>query len=86
MLWVEAQRWSCRPSELVGLKSGSYEAYCLDQAVGFVGASIQRELEEAVSKPSAEERRAQAAQKRILEKYVGSESDAGFADPAALFG
>jgi hypothetical protein len=69
------------------LKSGSYEAYCLDQAVGYVGAVIQNALEEAGSKPSKSERNAQAAREKVLKKYLGDESETtAYADPSAFFG
>lgn len=73
------------PSHLVGLKRGSYEAYCLDQAVGYFGAVLQSELEKAGRKPGKEERRAEKARERVLQRFLGMEDVEKFADPAAFF-
>jgi hypothetical protein len=73
---------------LLGLKPGSYEAYCFDEAIWFLGVSIEQEMEKASHKPTKEERRTTAARQRVLDKYFETEEekDKGFADPALLFG
>jgi hypothetical protein len=76
-----------RPSEFLGLPGDSYSAYCLDQAVIYFGLVLEGQLQEAGHKPGKEERRAQAARERILEKVFGKQEEgSGFADPAALLG
>ena len=70
----------------MGLKPGSYEAYCLDQAVGYVGAFIQAELEKAGHRPSKEQRKVEAARQKVLDRYLGVEKETNFADPSVLFG
>lgn len=54
--------------------------------MGYVGSYIQNELERAGEKPSEEQRKSEAARKRVLEKYLGvDEAQQNFADPAAFF-
>jgi hypothetical protein len=67
------------------LLSGSYEAYCLDEAVIFFGLQLENMLEEAGNKPGKEERRARAARQNVINKVFGKEKASGFADPAAMF-
>lgn len=79
-----------RPSELLGLESGSYEAYCLDQAIGYLGSVVEQELDKVGRKPEKGEKKQQAARERLLAKYM-AEGDQNkiakqFADPAVLFG
>lgn len=81
------------PSLLLGLTSGSYEAYCLDEAVWYFGTIVENELEKAgqPKKKSKGVAEAEAARKRLLAKYFDngdkkSLPNQGFADPAALFG
>ena len=74
------------PSSILGLEIGSYEAYCLDQAIWYAGSTIDYRLEQAGHKPAKGEGRNKAARQRVLNKYFGEEQSAGgFADPAALF-
>ena len=73
------------PSQLLGLERGSYEAYCLDEAVIFFGLRLENMLESAGHKPGKEERRAKQAQERVLDKIFGKEKSSGFADPALMF-
>ena len=72
---------------ILGLDEGSYEAYCLDEAVIFFGMALESDLEQAGHKPSKEERRAKAAREALLAKVLGDEKKqgAGFADPALMF-
>jgi hypothetical protein len=77
------------PSQLLGLTPGSYEAYCLDQAVWYFGSTVNSELEQAGQKKSKGQGRSEAARKRVLAKYLSTGSDPvkqQYADPAALFG
>lgn len=77
------------PSSLMGVEQGSYEAYCLDEAVIYFGMTVQNDLEKVGHKPSKEERKAEAARKRYLEKLLSDdekEKGSGFADPASMFG
>lgn len=75
---------------MLGLRSGSYEAYCLDEAVIFFGSMLENELQDAGHKASKEERRAQMARDRIMDRVLGDDKDpkkgSGYADPAAMFG
>lgn len=73
------------PSQLIGLPSGSYEAYCLDEAVIFFGLRLENMLESAGHKPGKEERKAKQAQERVLNKIFGNEKSSGFADPGLMF-
>ncbi len=80
---MEAKTWSVRPSSLVALEGDSYEAYCFDQAIGYLGRRIESELEEVEGKNKHEIER---KRKAILSKYFDlGEKTSGFADPAALF-
>lgn len=77
-----------RPSSLLGLEADSYEAYCLDEAIVYFGTTVEGQLEKVGQKPSKGERKAQAARERLLSQILGSgekKSNAGFADPAAMF-
>jgi hypothetical protein len=86
MLAKQAEATFQAPSSIIGLVQGSYEAYCLDQAVWFVGATIQNELEKAGHKRQKGEGNIISARRRVLAKYLGeAEQKQQFADPAALF-
>lgn len=61
-----------------------YIAYCLDQAVGHVGMTIQNELDEVEGKKDE----VKAKHRLILDRYFGidsSEAPGRFADPAMFF-
>lgn len=70
---------------MMGLTPGSYEAYCLDQAVWYMGTTITEELNKAGQKRQKGEAQMEASRKRVLAKYFGDSSLQQFADPAALF-
>ncbi len=74
----------------MGIRSDTIEGYCLDEAVIYFGMTLENLLEQAGTKPSKEERRAQAARERLLDKVLAEEGEekqpSGFADPAAMFG
>lgn len=85
MLFVEAKTWNCRPSELMAIQD-DYVAYCLDQAVGHFGRTVEAELDKVEGK-TAEERTHK--RQRVLERFLDLEdqkpSRGQFADPAAMF-
>jgi len=72
---------------LLGLTEGSYEAYCLDQAIWYFGVTLENELEMVGHKPSKEERKAQGARERVLERVLGlkKEETQKFMDPMLMF-
>lgn len=86
MLWQKSKAVNVPPSHLLGIESGTYEAYCLDEAVIYFGLTLENMLEEAGNKPGKEERKAKAARDRVLGKVFGTEKSSGYADPAAMFG
>lgn len=86
MLWQKAKAIGVAPSQLIGLKSGTYEAYCLDEAVIYFGLMVENQLDEAGHKPSKEERKARAAREKVLDGIMGTNKNkTGFADPALMF-
>lgn len=85
-LYQQAQGMKLPPSSIMGLTAGSYEAYCLDQAVWYAGITISGDLEKAGQKRSKGEGRMQSARQRVLDRYFGeSGAKQRFADPALLF-
>ena len=76
------------PSQQLGLTLGSYEAYCLDEAVWYFGTIVEAELEKAGQprRKAKGQAAAEAARKRVLAKYFGPKggSQGQFMDPAAL--
>lgn len=86
MLWQKAKAVNVPPSLLLGIELGTYEAYCLDEAVIYFGLTLENMLEEAGNKPGKEERKAKAARDRVLNTVFGTDKASGFADPAAMFG
>lgn len=64
--------------------SDDYVAYCLDQAVGYLGRAIEGELSRVEAKTDAE---AMAKRQRVLDRFFDDEtkpSRGSFADPAAM--
>lgn len=45
VLFNQSKTWRCRPSEILGV-TDPYSAFCVDEAVYYVGISIQNELNE----------------------------------------
>lgn len=84
-MFGDAKTWNCRPSDLLRIDN-DYIAYCLDEAVGYLGRVIETELNKVEGKTDAE--REQKAM-RILSRYLDKEDDkprrGQFADPAAMF-
>jgi hypothetical protein len=83
MLFVDAKTWSCRPSELMALDD-EYVAYCFDQAVGYIGRSIEAELDKVEAKTPAE---GEQKRKMIFAKFfdeVDKPTRGLYADPAML--
>src|SRR5690606_18274428 len=86
LLWQQSQGLGVQPSVILGLTQGSYEAYCLDQAIWYFGSTIQNDLSNAGHKKSKREGQIEAARKKVLHKYLGGDQFAPrYADPAALF-
>lgn len=75
------------PADLLGLEAGSYEAYCLNEAVWYFGSTLESELDKAGQKRGKGEGKMVAARKRVLDRFLGTEKPDSqrFADPAAFF-
>ena len=75
------------PSSLLGLTLGSYEAYCFDEAVWYLGTFLETELQKAGrQKKQKGEAQAEAARKRVINKYLNAGKTQGqYMDPAVLF-
>lgn len=61
-----------------------YVAYCLDQAIGYIGRAIEGELEKIEAKTEQE---AEQKRKLVFERFFGDESKPSrglYADPAAM--
>lgn len=84
-MWQLSQSMGIPPSKQLGLKSGSYESYCLNQAVWLVGVTIEADLDKAGRTPQKGEANTVAARKRVLDKYFKAPSVQRFADPSAFF-
>lgn len=88
-LYLLAKTWNVRPSELLGLPRSSYEAYCLDEAIGFFGNNLKFELDkiEPPKKFKGDPRKyVEQKQKLLLHKtFRGELGGPKYADPAAKF-
>lgn len=84
---MDAKTWGCRPSELLAIED-DYVAYCLDQAVGYFGRSVEAELEKAGAN-AKNESDATWKRQQALDRFIGDEDNkprrGSFADPAAMF-
>lgn len=83
---MDAKTWGVRPSSLVAIDD-DYVAYCLDQAVGYFGRTLEAELEKAGS-DAKNESEAEFKRKRVLSDWLGEDEKPQrgmFADPAAFF-
>ena len=69
----------CRPSEVYGLESGSFEAYAFDSAVVRWGTAFQAALSEA-GQGKKSEQAAEAARQTTLRRWLPSQRR--YADPA----
>lgn len=86
-MWRESQALQVTPSSLLGLTDGSYEAFCLNQAVWAFGSKIDSEVEKAGHKKQKGEGALISARKRVLDRYLkgsGSSSKGQYRDPATL--
>jgi hypothetical protein len=86
LLFVDAKTWGVRPSELVAIDD-EYVAYCLDQAVGYFGRTLEAELEKAGS-DAKNEAEAEWKRTKVLSSFLGEEDKplrGTYADPAAMF-
>jgi hypothetical protein len=72
---------------MMGLTTGSYEAYCLDQAVWYLGTTISQELDKVGQKKDRKTVANEAARQRRLTMILDGKDNAKgqFADPAAFF-
>jgi len=72
----------------MGLKLGTYRAYCFDQAVSYYGTWVESELDK-LQKQDKETNRLIEARKRKLEQILSPRSDkpkpGQFIDPAEFF-
>lgn len=85
-LWLQSQALGNQPSDMLGLVAGSYEAFCLDQAVWYAGSTIQNELEKVGHKRQKGEGSMISARRRLLGKFLGEDTaKQQFADPSAMF-
>jgi hypothetical protein len=66
-LYLLAKQWGNAPSAHLGLEEGSYEAYCLDEAVMIFGARVSSALEEVDGKNKAQ---IEQKQSRLLERLL----------------
>lgn len=83
---MDSKTWSCRPSDLLRIED-EYVAYCLDQAVGHFGRTLEGALEKAGS-DAKNEAEAEWKRKKILNDYIGENDKPQrglYADPAAMF-
>ena len=89
---MDCKVYRVRPSQLVGVESGSYVAYCFDQAVSYFGNWVEAELDKVqVGKASKSDKETQAlvkARQKRLEAILGppeQQAKQQFADPAEFF-
>lgn len=82
--------WRCRPSDILRIED-PYEGYCLDQAVGAFGSSVEAEMdkaEQAASKgKGSSEQAVERAKKQVLERFGitgNGQGEQQFADPVAF--
>ncbi len=83
-MYNHAKLWAVRPSELLDLDD-PYAAYCLDEAVAYLGNTVQSELNGVEASSRADgDRQTQL----ILDSYFKPKTDKPrsgmFADPALL--
>lgn len=82
LLFLQATTWKSRPADILAIDD-EVVAYCLDQAVHFIGTTIRGDLEAVEGKTQQE-----MDQKRqgVLNKYFSDGEPARqFADPALFF-
>lgn len=80
-LYQHAKAWKTRPSELLSIK-GSYEAFCLDEAIWVFGSYVESELDKIKGKT---EKQIANKKEAKLKTLLGAKEEQAFADPAALF-
>lgn len=87
-LYLLAKTWQCRPSELLGLESGSYQAYTFDEAIAFYGNNLKHRLEEIEAPKKHKNPQKYVEQKRKLllhKEFSGTVGGPKFKDPGLLF-
>lgn len=83
---MDAKTWGVRPSDLVAIED-DYVAYCLDQAVGYFGRTLEAELEKAGS-DAKNDSDAEWKRNRVLSSFLDDDDKpvrGTFSDPAAMF-
>lgn len=68
----------CRPSEVFGIESGSFEAYALDSAVVRWGRAFEAALSDA-GHGAKNDQAAEAARQRVLRRWLPTQRR--YADP-----
>lgn len=85
LLYSEAKLWSTTPAQLVAVED-PYVAFCLNQAVGYWGLSIENAMHEVEGKNA---RDTAARRKLVLQQWLSDKDDdkprGQFADPAMFF-
>lgn len=78
-----AKTWGTTPSAHLGIPMGSYQAWCVDEAIAWFGNTLKAELDNAKGKTEkAKERR----RRLILHTtFAGELGGPKYADPAAKF-
>jgi hypothetical protein len=77
-LYLQATAFNCLPSQLLAIED-NYQAYCLNQAVRFFGASLQNRLDEVDGKPE----QVKWQRQKILDEVLtpGQQQKQRFKDP-----
>jgi hypothetical protein len=86
LLYTEAKTWGTTPASLLNIED-PYIAFCLNQAVGYWGMTIESALDEVDGKNSKE---IAIKRKAVLRKWLYPDSadkpqPGQFADPALMF-
>lgn len=79
--WKLSRTYRCRPSELLGVESGTIEALYLDRAVFAFGQRVDSAIEEAMKDKKGSQ--AEAAGRGALNRWLGIKDDKAFRAPTA---
>lgn len=77
-----AEKFQCRPSELLGLQGDAVTAFYVDRALYRFGTAIDAEMEKAAEKGKTDQSRAMK-QQMVLNRWLRAEGGGRFKDPAA---
>jgi hypothetical protein len=71
-MWLMAQSFSTRPSELAG-SPDVFTAFCLDRAVWTFGRGVETAMDEAENRlpKSAKDKTRQNTRQRVLDRFLG---------------